>query len=244
MSKKTKDDQRAERAAALLREQQARERRRNILVAVAVVVVMIAVVGGGFLLNAARDSSKDIEAAPAGESEHGVVIGDPDAPHEIVIYEDFLCPYCGQLEQASSDELEQLADDGKVSVDYRPFQLLSLDYSRNAANAFAVVLDAAGPTVAKKFHDLLYEEGSQPSEAGPFPGSDWFVDKAVEAGADETDVREGIENGAQDQWVTDATAAASAAGVNSTPVVLLDGEIFTEGRNMEEMAASLVAAVQ
>ena len=126
MSKKTKAQERADRAAALLREQQAKERRRNILVAVAVVVVMVAVVGGGFLINAARDSSKNIDAAPAGQTDNGVAIGDPDAPHEVVIYEDFLCPYCGELERASSDELDRLADEGKVYVDYRPFQLLSL----------------------------------------------------------------------------------------------------------------------
>lgn len=242
MSKKSKAQSRAERAAALLQEQQARERRRNILVVVAVVVVMIAVVGGGFLINASRDSSKDIKAASGGETEHGIAIGDPDAPHEVVIYEDFLCPYCGQLERASGDELDRLADEGKVYVDYRPFQLLSHDYSRDSANAFAVVLDAAGAEVAKEFHDLLFQE--QPEESGPFPDSDWFVDKAVEAGADENDVRAGIEDGEQEDWVADATQAATDAGINSTPVVLLDGEIYQDGRTMEELADNLVAELE
>jgi len=242
MSKKTKAQERADRAAALLREQQAKERRRNILIVVAVVVVMIAVIGGGFLINAARDSSKDIDAAPAGSTDHGVAIGDPEAPHQVVIYEDFLCPYCGQLERASSDELDRLADEGKVYVDYRPFQLLPYDYSRESANAFAVVLDAAGPEVAKEFHDSLFAD--QPSEAGPFPDADWFVDKAVEAGAEEDAVRPGIENLEMGDWVTEATDAASAAGVDSTPVVLLDGEVYLDGRNMEELAENLIAELE
>jgi len=242
VSKKNKVQSRADRAAALVREQQARERRRNTMVVVAVVVVMVAIIGGGFLINAARDSSKDIDASAAGETDHGIALGDPDAPRQVVIYEDFLCPYCGQLESASSDELARLADEGKVYVDYRPFQLLSFDYSRDSVNAFAVVLDAAGPDVAKEFHDLLFAD--QPSEAGPFPDSDWFVDKAVEAGADEDDVRAGIEDGEMEDWVADATDAAIAAGINSTPVVLLDGEIYQDGRTMEELADNLVAELE
>ncbi|MDP2772851.1 MAG: thioredoxin domain-containing protein [Nocardioides sp.] len=242
MSKKSKTQSRADRAAAMVREQQDRERRRNTLIVVAVVVAMVAIIGGGFLINAARDSSKDIDAAESGETEHGIAIGDPDAPRQVIIYEDFLCPYCGQLEVASSDGLDRLAEEGKVYVDYRPFQLLSFDYSRDSVNAFAVVLEAAGPEVAKEFHDLLFEE--QPSEAGPFPDSDWFVDKAVEAGADADEVRAGIENGEKVGWVEDATEAAYAAGINSTPVVLLDGEIYQDGRTMEELAGNLVTELE
>lgn len=242
MTKTQKRAERAERAAEHLKRQQAQERRRNVLVVAGVVVAMLLVIGAGFLVNSLRDSSQDISAAPAGSTDHGVAIGDPGAPHQVVIYEDFLCPYCGQLEQSSSDDLTRLADEGKVYVDYRPFDLLRTDYSLDAANAFAVVLDTAGPEVAKTFHDELFAD--QPDEGGPYPDADWFVDRAVEAGATEADVRPGIEDGAQEQWVEDATSAAADAGVTSTPTVLLDGEFFQDGRTMEEIAANLVAALE
>ena len=241
-SKAQKRAERAERAAEHLKAQQSQERRRNLLVVVGVVVAMALVIGAGFLVNSLRDSSRDISAAPAGSTDHGIAIGDPDAPHQVVIYEDFLCPYCGQLEQASSEGLSRLADEGKVYVDYRPFDLLQTDYSLDAANAFAVVLDAAGPEVAKTFHDRLFAD--QPSEGGPYPDADWLVDRAVEAGATEAEVRPGIEDGAQEQWVEDATAAAADAGVTGTPTVLLDGEFFQDGRTMEEIADNLVAALE
>jgi len=237
-----KAQKRTERAAEHLKRQQAQERRRNTLVVVGVVVAMALVIGAGFLVNSLRDSSQDISAAPAGSTDHGVAIGDPDAPRQVVIYEDFLCPYCGQLEQASSDALTRLADEGKVYVDYRPFNLLGTDYSVDAVNAFAVVLEAAGPEVAKSFHDELYAD--QPAESGPYPDADWFVDKAVEAGASEAEVRSGIEDGAQETWVEEATAAAAAAGVNSTPTVLLDGQFFQDGRTMQEIADNLEAALE
>ena len=64
----------------------------------------------------------------------------------------------------------QLADDGKVQVEYRPFILLgrlgALLGARDAASGRSCS-SKSGAEVAKKFHDLLYE--NQPSEEGPVP---------------------------------------------------------------------------
>jgi len=242
VSKKTKQ-LRAERAAAALREQERREKRRRMLVVGAVLLAIVLLVVVGFLINRARDTSDEVNAEPAGVGEHGVTIGDPEAPHDIVIYEDFLCPYCGQLEAHSQEELAQLAEDGQVYVEYRPFEVLGHlgDYSQRSTAAFAVLLETSGPEVAKRFHDLLFE--NQPPESGPFPDDSELVDLAVEAGAEESEVAEDIENGAGNGWVERATQAASDAGVRGTPTVLLDGEVFNDGRTMEELAENLVAAV-
>jgi protein-disulfide isomerase len=240
MSKKNRPVGRAERAAAALHEQQQQERRRRNLMVGGVVVALLVIVVGGFFLSRALDTSKDVQAPGAGGSEHGLTIGPADAPHDVVIYEDFLCPYCGELEDASREDLARLAADGKVQVEYRPFNLLSSvgDYSERSAAVFAVVLDTSGPDVAKKLHDLLYEH--QPSESGPFPSDDDLVKLAVEAGADEAKVRKGVDAGDGKAWVTDATQAALDAGVRGTPTVLLDGKVFQDGRTMAELASNLV----
>ncbi len=246
MSKKSKAEERAAKAAAALAERKRKERRRNLLTIGAVVLAMVVIVAVGFLINQSRDEKADEQVAAA-SSTYEVSIGDEDAPHEIVIYEDFLCPICRGVEAATRDQLAELADAGKVRVSYRPFNLFSQDddprkaYSVAAAAAFAVVLDTSGPDVAKKFHDLLYE--NQPAETGPFPSDDDLVNLAVQAGATEADVREGIENGDGDDWVEKATAAAEDLGINSTPTIYLDGNEFRDGRTMEELAANLVAAV-
>jgi protein-disulfide isomerase len=245
MSKKSKAEERAAKAAAALAERKRRERRRNILTGVAVVVVMALIVVAGFLLNRNEDEKTDKEATES--STYEVAIGDEDAPHEIVIYEDFLCPICQAVEAASRDQLAQLAAAGKVRVSYRPFNLFSRDddprkpYSVDAAEVFAVVLDTAGSEVAKEFHDLLYE--NQPSEAGPFPTQDDLVQLAAEAGATRSEVSEGLDNGDGEEWVDAATDAATDLGISSTPTIYLDGGEFQDGRTMEELAANLVAAV-
>ena len=240
MSKKNRPVGRTERAAAAVHEMHQQERRRRNLMIGGVVLVLLVIILGGYALSRSLDTSDDVKAPAAGGGDYGLTIGPSDAPHDVVVYEDFLCPYCGELEKASRSDLAELASEGKVRVEYRPFNLLSSisDYSERSAAVFAVVLDTSGPDVAKKLHDLLFE--NQPSESGPFPSDDDLIDLAVEAGADEAEVRKGVEAGDGLDWVARATTAAQDAGVRGTPTVLLDGKVFQDGRTMDDLAANLV----
>ncbi len=242
-SRSTERAERTQRAQQARAEQERVERRRRLLSVGGVVLAMVLVIGVGFVIQRNRDAGADIAAPAAGQGEYGVTIGPADAPHDIVVYEDFLCPFCAALEEESRDDLTRLADEGRVTVEYRPYNLLSRfgDYSARATNAFAVVLEESGPEVAKTFHDLLFE--NQPPEGGPFPSDAELVDLAVEAGADEEAVAEGIESGARSDWVEAATRAAQDAGVRGTPTVLLDGEPVNGG-SVEEIAELLVAGVE
>lgn len=245
---KSKAAQRQEKAAAQRAAQEKAERRRRFLLIASVLGLMVLIIGGAVLASTLiaekQESDREAAIAPAGESEYGVTVGPEDAPHQVVIYEDFLCPFCGMLEDETRDELAALAEDGKVIVDYRPFELLGRfgDYSKRATNAFFVVRETAGADVAKEFHDLLF--ANQPAESGPFPSDDEIIDLAVEAGADEDEIRADIEGLAQEGTVDGATEDALDAGVKGTPTILVDGEEFAEGRTVEELADNLIAAVE
>jgi protein-disulfide isomerase len=215
---------RTERARAEAEERRKAAKRKQQLTRAGVAAGVLALVVGGYFLVTSLGSDKP-DTPPAGASgSYGLRIGDADAPKEIVIYEDFLCPNCGDLEQMVGDRLDEAVAAGDMSVEYRPMVILDRlgDYSEESANAFAVVLDASGPEVAKEFHDRLFDE--QPSESGPFPDTDELVDLAVEAGAEESEVRPGIEDLAFEGWVEAGTDAASQDGINGTPSVLVDGE--------------------
>ncbi|MBM7515913.1 DsbA family protein [Nocardioides nitrophenolicus] len=243
MSSNSKANARAQKAAEMRAAQKKRESRRRVLTIAGVLAVMVLIVGGSIVISLLNKD--EVKAADAGSSDYGVTIGSADAPHSVVIYEDFLCPYCGELERATRKDLEQLAADGKVQVEYRPFDLLSRigDYPIRATSAFAVVLEKSGPEVAKKFHDLLYE--NQPSEKDPGAvTNDDLVKFAVEAGATEGDVRADIENVAQKAWVDKATKEAADSGVTGTPTILLDGEVFQSGRTIDEMASNLISELE
>lgn len=206
---------------------------------VGVVVAMAVIIGGALAYSLTRDSGTD---APSSSS-YSLGIGKKSAPHTVVVYEDFLCPYCQAFEAASRAQLTKLAQQGKVYVEYRPFHFLDPDYSLEALNAFAVVKGAypsTSPTgVAKKFHDLLYE--NQPSEQGPFPSTSDLVDLAVKAGAAKSKVEDGIKDTSSEKdWTDGATKEALATGLQGTPTVLLDGTQFQQGSSVEDIASNLI----
>lgn len=225
MSKRNKSAERAARAAALKAEQERKEKQRRLLTIGGVVVALLLVVGAGFWLQSRAGKVDETAAVPQGAtSDYGLKLGDAGADHEVVIYEDFICPACKSFEDAFGDTLDTAVSDGRASVEYRPLNFLKQfgDYSQRTANAFAVVLDASGPDVAKEFHDILYAE--QPAENGDHPDNAWLIEKAVEAGASEADVADGIEDLAFEAWVDNGEKAATSAGIRGTPTVIVDGE--------------------
>jgi predicted DsbA family dithiol-disulfide isomerase len=241
MSKKSAAEARAERAAAALAEQRRKERRRSFLSIGGVVVAMVVIVVGGFLLSQRNGSgpSDSAGSAPA-TGTTSATIGEASAPHQVVIWEDFLCPFCGELEKRTSEQLASAAGEGKVKVTYRPFNLLQTDYSEQTLEVFAATQHTAGNDAAKKLHDLLYAQ--QPSESGPFPSQSDILDLAVKAGADRTAVQQALDSGDAQKWADASTKAAEDAGVRSTPTVLLDGKEVT-GRTVDDIAASVLQSV-
>jgi protein-disulfide isomerase len=236
---------RAERAAAALKEKQRQERRRQLLTVAGVLAVIALLVGGGFVINSMRDTSKDVAAASTTlGSQYGLTIGASSAPHKVVVYEDFLCPICGEFEKTGHEQLEQLADQGKVQIEYRPFVLLSRlgPYSARSTMIWGLVLQQDGDDVALKFHDLLY--ANQPSEEGPFPSKDDLVTLAGQAGADVDKLNAALDADDGIDWTVAATKEVEKLGVNSTPTVVLDGKPFTDGRTPADLATNLVKAVQ
>ena len=232
---------RTERARAQAEERRKAAKRKEQMTRFGLIAGVLVLIVGGYFLISNLGSDKPDTPPEGATASFGMRLGEDDAPKKVVVYEDFLCPFCGQLETTVRDQLDAAVEAGDVNVEFRPLPFLERidDYSPRSANAFAVVLDAAGPEVAKKFHDLLFD--NQPSEKGPFPSDDDLVDLAVEAGATEGDVRPGIEDMAFEGWVDAAGEAASKAGINSTPSVFVDGEkIEGEGLTIADIAQRMV----
>jgi protein-disulfide isomerase len=248
MSRRAGRESAAARAAAVRAEQERAERRRNLLIVGGVVAVILLMVGGGFLIQSQRDTTGEAGAAPtapattaidgdtpvAAADVYGLGVGNPDAKVKVEIFEDFLCPFCDQYEETGRDQLRQDAADGKVYLVYRPIAFLN-EYSARSLNAFAVVLNTAGPAAALKFHDLLYDD--QPSESGTMPDNSWLIDKAVEAGATRAEVTDGINNDQYQQWVVNGADDASKRKVNATPTVFVNGTAIAGATSIDDLLA-------
>jgi protein-disulfide isomerase len=124
-------------------------------------------------------------------------------------------------------------------LNYLP-QSSTNDYSLRAANAAAVVLNAAGPNAAKKFHDMLYENQPKEGSAGLSDGQ--LVDYAVQAGVPRSKASDGISNRTFEQWVKNGTSQASKAHVTATPTVKVNGKELP-GPTVNELAQQVEQAI-
>ena len=245
MSKRNKAAERAARAAALKAERERQERLRRILTIGAVVAGIVIIIGGGFFIQSQRDSTGNDAAAPAGATAaYGVAVGDDGATHEVVIYEDFLCPVCGVLEAEAGEALTSAVDEGRARVEFRPVNFLEplrrlLDGRRQRLRRRPRRRGAGGR------QDLPRPGLRRPAGRGRrrLPGQRLVHRQGRRGRRDEEAVRTGIEEGAFEEWVDNATGAASEAGVNGTPTVLLDGEPVP-GATIGEVAANLEAGLQ
>jgi protein-disulfide isomerase len=237
MSNKPSSKKKEQRAAAaakvaeMRRQQAAKERRRNILLGVAVGVVVALIIGGAVYLNSTRDTTGDTSASvPSGlVDSRGFVRGKDSAPVHLIMYEDFMCPICGQFEKDHADFLAQQVAAGSVQVEYRPIAILDREsngtnYSTRSANATACVLTDAGATAAGKMHDLLY--ANQPEENSDGLSDSQLVDLAVQAGADKSAVQTCIDDQKYKGWVANVTDQSSKDGVTGTPTAVLNGTML------------------
>lgn len=241
MSKQNREQNRSERAAAI-RAAQARKERNRIALVVAIVVALGAIVAGGAWYTSSGSSDPGSTAvAEATAEEASLVVGKANAPVKVVIYEDFLCPYCRQLEDQTRDFLRESAAEGKVQVTYQPINLLQqYDYSARALNAWAAVLGNASPQDALKLHDLLFE--NQPYETASDSVSDADLAELVkEAGAGSSAVTAALKT-KDAAFFAAAQQAMTTANVEGTPTVHVNGKALTGA--VSSLVSQIEQAVQ
>ena len=196
----------------------------GVVVAFAVAIAAVLVSGSGGD-PAPRANTGDV-VAPDGLASNGwVALG--DGPVTVTVYFDYLCPACGAFEAANGDELERLLGDGDITLELRPIAFLDhlsagTEYSTRSANALATVVDA-DPELAWGFHRALY--AAQPEE-----GSQGLTDEQLAAVASNAgvpaDVTSQFAKGRFEAWTAERTESAFADGVEGTPTILVDGQLF------------------
>jgi protein-disulfide isomerase len=229
---------------------------RMVVAGIAIIMVLIVVIGGAVLLqkrNKPQNLPSAIPIAAAGPEYpvalqgDTIVTGNPQAPVTIDIYEDFLCPHCGKLEQTYHPRLAQAAADGKAKVVYHPVAILDsrsdpVGYSTRAAGATFCAAEAG---IFPRFHDSLF--AAQPAEGAPA----WTVAQLQQLG---TALGAGdrftrcVQAGAEKR-VTTATDNASryVSGLRAdhefgTPSVLVNGTIVENPFNGQWLDKALSSA--
>ena len=166
----------------------------------------------------------------------GVEASASGKPAQVVVYLDFMCPACNGFEKNYGPELDQMRNEGKVTVEYRPLPFLDrfssgTNYSSRAAAAAACVVDKS-PEKYKAFVDSLY--ANQPAENSKGLDNATLQKFATEAGA--ADISSCVSEKTYRPYVAYGGALAGAAGVNATPTVFVDGQQWMPEKDKDFMA--------
>lgn len=193
-----------------------------------VLVIGIALVTTAVLRAGPTETSGSAGAVQGGAVDgYTLVVGKADAPVTVDVYQDYLCPFCGQFERANRSDLESLVDAGTIRLRLHPMNFLDPQsagsgYSTRAANA-AVTVAQHQPGALLAFNAALYD--NQPAEGTGGLTDDQIADIARGAGVEEA-VIERFAAGDSAAFVRAANQAAFDAGVTSTPTVRIDGQDF------------------
>lgn len=208
---------------------------RNILIVMGGIVA-VAVIAAGVYLGTTPSSpvptpvaatTADTKALLAAQStDH--VLGDPKAPITIIEYASLTCPHCAAFDVLTLPDLKKKwIDTGKVKLIFRDFPL-----DQNAAKA-AQIAECAGNDRYYAVIDLLFR-GQPQWAAAADPVAE--VGKAVRiAGMSEDDVKACL----ADDKIADAVVAdfrgGESIGVNSTPTLFINGELYRGPRTIEDL---------
>jgi protein-disulfide isomerase len=225
MSKQGRDQNRTQRAAAIRAEQERKERKRRLALVVGIVVLLGAIVAGGawYSSGGSAEPSTSSVTPQVKAGELGLQVGKSDAPVKVVIYEDFQCPFCRELESSTRTFLRENAAKGKVYVEYQPIHLLrDLPYSTRALNAFAAVLHSASPQAALKLHDLLFDNQPYEQDSGKVTDSQ-IAAWVKQAGGDNATVRESMKT-PDETYFNVVNQLMASKGIQSTPTVFVNDQ--------------------
>lgn len=195
--------------------------------------VIVAVIALFAFVVVANNAATDPGTPPSGsiiDSETGAISFGDNPDRTIETYVDFICPACGNFETTYGPKINQLVDQGDVTLKVHPISILDrasagTKFSTRSASAMYCVAEN-DPDAALGFFQGMF--ANQPEEGTSGLDDLTITNIARDAGAGDASVK-CIEDGTYMKWVTAQTKftpTAEGKGI-STPTVLVNGEIIT-----------------
>lgn len=196
---------------------------------VSVAVVIALLVAGSLVVWLNQQNGSD-GPAPDGaiveEQSGAVLIG--DGPDEVEVWFDFYCPHCQDFEDVYGPDIQDLVDEGAITLRLQPVALSGLNaasgtaFSERSAGALYCVAEAA-PDSAFAFFTALFAK--KPSGQGLT--DDELSGLAADVGA--ADAAECIAEGAHRQFTVDQAERLPTNpldGRAATPTLVVNGEFI------------------
>lgn len=144
----------------------------------------------------------------------------------VSVYYDYACPYCKGFAESTEIELEQLARDGKINLEFRVVSILDTysfpnQYSTRAANASISVAENH-PDKWLAFNQALFSTQPASQETGNNLTDKQIREVAISAGLSDSEARE-VTKLHYANWVTDRSVAELRNGLEVVPELRVDG---------------------
>jgi protein-disulfide isomerase len=226
MSKAARQRTARERLAEERRRQAEQQKRvRAILITLGAAAVIAVVVVAAVIIQGNRGTSAGYQGALAPlsrQSDGSIVMAKPGVSGPVLdVFEDFQCPACKNFEETNGDTVKKLAAEGKVKVVYRPFRLFPQEPLKSNSQRAANAAECAPADKWVSFHDIIYK--NQPAEGSKGFSNKELIGWAKEAGISDPAFEKCVNGGAKNSVVEQATQFATAAGVQGTPTLNLNG---------------------
>ena len=154
-----------------------------------------------------------------------IAVGDPNAPHTVTVYEDPRCPFCMHYEGGGAAAVAKLAAEKKVKIRYTIASFLDANFggdsSKRAVNAMRASVEQGK---FPEFHAAVFASQPEKETDDAFTADNLLkiADKVpgLRGAAFDKAVRENTYK----DFVKAAEGAFESSGVNSSPVILIDGK--------------------
>jgi len=204
------------------------------LIAISIAIVAAVVAFIVFNENRARSAPVAQPDVPADWINRNVV-GSPDAPVVIKLWEDFLCPSCQSFNATVKPQLfETYVKTGKVRVEYHYFPLSG--HEPGATMAALAAECAADQDMFWPYHDRIYQM-ARVDQQGAVQFDD-LVGYAASMGMDESQFRTCLSSQQHRDTVGSSLAEAQQLQLQGTPSIFV-GDTLLEGYSFQTLQAEI-----
>ncbi|PWG66684.1 DsbA family protein [Bifidobacterium callitrichidarum] len=176
----------------------------------------------------------------------------------IGLYEEPLCPYCGQLNRTIDPTITKLFEAGQINVDLYLVNFLnqnsSDDYSNRAANGAVYIAEHDdNPTHLLAYMTNIYTQDFQPQEGDSYKpvSNDQLKEQAVKAGVDPAiadkafsgvlEYKDWLE--AANNYTTSNPKVQNPQGGFSTPTITVNGNYWPVDSSNPDVTSKLLNAI-
>lgn len=197
----------------------------------AVAVVVIVILALVITQSLGKDSPSANQQTPPNATEtYGIEIKSQDvepaadAPH-LTIWEEYRCPACAQREEAFGPALDQLVDEGKITLEIGTAHFFDTqDGTDNSTRAAIAAASADAVGKFREFHSAAYT--SFLATGSGYSDQQLRVDIPAMAGIEGEDLvkfQELYDGGAFADFVDDANDEFRGSGLSGTPAFVVNG---------------------